>query len=204
MKYNDSTIPFYPEIDDYLASAAHLYGILPVEHFIYLMQKYNKTLEKTALNSPKFSAENREYSFYIDNNHIITRLCGKSVIANVRRISLDIPYYEPSKVELLRYRDRNYYPHSKESDMLLDFIHRRNSVSDDALQEMLCLLAIHFAARTPRNEWINVLQSYGISLNLPSDVGIFLRLSGQMCNNIRLWSNHGHTPNEVLALRALS
>lgn len=133
--------------------------------------------------------------------------------------------YLPSKEEFLRYADDTYYESCSEEAAFRRFLtknYRREftkagkqgGFTSDEMIDMF-LNDLHWEAtdadkpegghNSPMelvNTMFKSLEHYGIIPEGMDQVNKLLQLTMNLANAVRLWSNHGHTPNELMKMNA--
>ena len=110
----------------------------------------------------------------------------------------DKPYYVPEQEELLKYVEDGYFEKSREYKVLYDYIKKNFYEGDDYKTQILAedLQGIcHFAFGMQLiSESIN---NRGIIFDNQKQVKEVVYMVINLSNNVRLWENNGHTPDEM-------
>lgn len=107
------------------------------------------------------------------------------------------PYYVPIKEELLKYTDDFYYEITMEYSALLDYI-SKNLINDHQKAQEL-VEEIHGTCQIG-GSMKNVMGNFNrFNVNFKSieQINEVMKLVMDLSNNIRIWENNGHTPNEI-------
>lgn len=107
------------------------------------------------------------------------------------------PYYIPPKDELLKYADDLYYEKTNEFKKLKVFV-QKNLVKDAAQAEELCddiqlVCSMNFSMETVMNEF----NRRDVVFENEAQINKLMPLIIELSNNVRIWENNGHTPNEI-------
>lgn len=187
---------------DYSVALTQLYGLVHKEKVveIYNMQNNDKVnlteIEKVMSEKRQ---ELKRYFVYIDGEYFV-----QEAIMEFDEMDLHLeqqvgkPYYIPNKRELLKYKDEEYFERTKESREMYAFIKKHikpgsiNSVQD-IFRDMVGDCQIEMSVP----DILNDLTRLGVELPTEQEVGEAMDLIVNLANNTRLWSNKGHTPNEI-------
>lgn len=107
------------------------------------------------------------------------------------------PYYIPKKEELLKYTDDFYYEITEEYTALLDYV-RKNLINDQEKAQEL-VEEIHGSCQiggSIKNVMDN-FSRFNVNFRSMEQINEVLMLVSGLSNNIRIWENNGHTPNEI-------
>lgn len=124
----------------------------------------------------------------IDNNEFDLMLRKKA----------DKPYYVPAKEELLNYVDESYFEKSKQYNNLLSYLQKNFFKPGDEKAEWLaediqgmCQFGVNMQVIF---DSFNKMKISFKDMNQTNEV---MQLIMDLSNNIRIWENNGHTPNEI-------
>lgn len=190
----------YDLLNHYARATTNLYGALPLDEFveIFNIQNAQKTdLEETVSVLLKYSVVQKLYciwhgllmvsDFAEDDFEGVTDLLDRSE-GKTR--------YIPDKEELLRYANWNYYERTPEVVALEDFIVKEAHLPILMAKQVVTDLYFVIASESSVSEVFNALDDHHIKLH-ESQVQPFLDRYTAMANTTRLWSNKGHTPDEL-------
>lgn len=187
-------------IHNYAQAAVNLYGIIPQEELMQIFNAQNE--EKTDIDEMfevflrhiGLTADYCLWEEYIVHNdfeeddfvgveHLAKRIIGK-------------PRYIPEKYEFLRYSDCDYYEINEQYTALNRFLVDKLGVSIFELDNILDDVHYSIVSELPPGDTINLFYAYGI---MPDEKQLkeLIRLTVEISNNTRLWSNNGHTPVEI-------
>lgn len=196
----------YAKYRKYTLAALHLYGMIEIDVFKDLYEKYEGEALDLQVYFEWFNLDAkllRPYD-YVDGylvaeclylfemegfNELIQNTQGK-------------PYYIPSKEEFLRYSDENYYEHTLHIERLKTHIKTTYKLDDVKTEEAVFELSLGQQITTKVGDQIlqhtlahwNVM---GISPKSMEEVNKLVGLVVKVMNTTRVWINKGFTPDEV-------
>ena len=190
-------------LNNYAIAAVSLYGVISQDDFVELFNSQNE--RKTSIDEIfplllNYIHAEAGYCFwdeYIVNadfeddnfvavNWLVEERKGK-------------PRYTPSKEELLKYSDWDYYEVSLQLIALKNFLSKLISDSDE-VEDLLDEIHDMSVAGVRMQEYFDLLDSAGIVFDGMKQAESMMRLIVDVQNNTRQWSNYGHTPNELFFL----
>lgn len=188
-------------LSNYAMAAVELYGVISQDDFVALFNSQNADptdideVFRTLLR--QIAVDKGDYCFW--DEYIVSDEFEeddfKGVNLLLRQIG-DKPRYIPEKHELLKYADPDYYEPTEATRALLLYI--RGSLSLDECLSQAIVDEIHdsCAVDNPLQECLSVFYSYAIPLEM-EHLQKLAELISDVNNSTRLWSNNGHTPNEI-------
>jgi len=110
----------------------------------------------------------------------------------------DKPFYVPPQKELLKYIDECYFEETRQYKALYDYIKKNFYDGDDHKTEMLAE-DIHGSCQLG-DGFDSILEEFtrrNLSFKDADQVNEVMQLIMDLSNNIRIWENNGHTPQEI-------
>lgn len=108
----------------------------------------------------------------------------------------DKPRYVPEKAEFLKYADPGYYEPTAATELMEHYLTGDAGLDRAAALEVLDDLHCAIVLENSPIERLNILSDYGMTI--PSEtLQTVLDILSAMANSTRLWSNNGHTPDEM-------
>lgn len=187
---------------DYMVSLTNLYGIVTKEKVIDIYNQQNKQ---------QIDAEKLE--IIIDDNHNelnehFTNLYRGFFVHESILVHDDFdedfskstgkPFYIPLKDDLLKYKDEFYFEKTREYRALLRYVQKHFTEGNKEKAKEICediQGMCHVEARP--NTILNEFTRRDIVFEDEKQVSEVLNLIMTFANNMRLWSNNGHTPQEI-------
>lgn len=186
-------------IFDYLRALTNLYGIVPKDKVveIFNMQNNDKIDAIDIDNAVLKKTLDNEIFQYYKGCFVEESIMYDDSFHYLLKLQENKPYYIPAKSQLLRYKDDFYYERTKEFRNLKAFLEKNLRLDDIKAEELA--EDIQFVCQTEfRLEDIFFeFERRGISFDSEDQVQQILNLVMPLSNNTRIWSNRGHTPNEI-------
>ena len=188
-------------IHEYAMAAIALYGIIKQDDFVELFNSQNKrrtTIDEIFSVLIKHVYVRSEYCFY--KEFIVSDVFEENDFKDVRSLEKEMkskPRYLPSKDELLKYSDSDYYEETPQIIALKGYIEKNLCDDDETVQDILD--EIHDIAMDMENpqEILGVFEQYGVTFKNLKQLKECFKYITELMNNTRMWSNNGHTPNEI-------
>ncbi|PWM02817.1 MAG: hypothetical protein DBY01_05260 [Eubacterium ventriosum] len=193
----------YDQLHLYALAAANLYGVISQDDFVALFNSQN---EDNTSKEELFDALIRHivvdagYCFW--DKYIVDIGFEDNGFADVSDLLAQIgdkPRYIPEKEEFLKYADWRYFEHNEHSRNLGDYLIHACGVAPLLVPKIVtelhesCMLSESFQNR------FDLLAEHGIEFD-GDQLNEFIRLLSAFDNSTRLWSNNGHSPNEIFSL----
>lgn len=187
---------------DYVLALTNLYGIVHKEKVIEIYNTQNKEqIEVSDIEGimERNQEELKKQFTYVDGDYFV----NEAIIAfDESDLYLEQkagkPYYVPSKRQLLKYRDVEYFEKTNEYHRLFEFVKKYiRSDSVNNVEDICVDVVVHCQMDFPPSEIINDFNRIGISFDNQSQLSEALDLITDLANNTRLWVNNGYTPHEL-------
>jgi hypothetical protein len=188
-------------IDGYACAAVNLYGIISLDELAELFNQQNAEITTA---DELFSVliqnidENSDYCFW--DEYLVHSDFEEGDFEGVAALEKAIhgkARYIPPKEEFLRYAEPDYYEPTPLTEKLEAFI-----MSSFAQNEMEALkitdeIVLTCMSEAPIKDVMSVFDKHGIVFQSKGQVEKLTPLLMDVWNNARIWSNKGHTPNEM-------
>lgn len=194
------------KLHKYTLSAIHLYGIVSVEQFKALYEKYEE--EQLDINAyiawlNTHTTTEKPYK-YVDGYVVAECLCifemagFKDLLKNTEGKE----YYVPSKEEFMRYSDENYYVHTLHIERLKTHLKTVYKLEDKKAEEAvfdLCLgqqITTRSGGHTLQHTLTN-WSDMGVTPRTKEEVNKLVSFMIKVMNSTRVWLQRGFTIDEV-------
>ncbi|MFA5385214.1 MAG: Rho termination factor N-terminal domain-containing protein [Eubacteriales bacterium] len=187
-------------LNKYAIAAVSLYGVISQDDFVALFNSQNKrqtNIDEMFSVLLTYVYMDAGYCFWdeyiVDVDFEEDDFDGVPALLEARKGK---PRYAPPQEEFLKYSDWDYYEETPQlialKQYLTDLIADPNLVLDtlDEIHDMC-------AAEVRMQECFDLLDSTGIVFDSMEQASKITQLIVDAQNNTRLWSNYGHTPNEL-------
>ncbi len=191
-------------LHNYAVAAVSLYGAISQDDFVALFNSQNA--RKTSIDEIYpilLSHVFTDVGYCFWKEYIVGSGFEEDDFREVPRLLADRkgkPRYTPSREELLKYADWDYYemtpPLTALKARLSEMISDPEKVMDllDEIHEMC-------AAEVKMQEYFDLLDEAGVVFDNMEQANAVIQLIIDVKNNTRLWSNYGHTPRELSGVR---
>jgi len=190
------------QLKEYIIALANLYGVVHKEKVMEIYNSQNtdkvslKEIDEMLKNPPE---ELEEYFVYTEGEYFLHDgvLHGED-LEEILKKQKGKPHYVPHKEELLKYMDEGYFEKTKEYKALREYL-RKNFLQDDPERVEELLEEAHgiLHAGPDVGQVLNTFNYLGIECKDMDQVNELTRLLTALANNIRIWENNGHTPEEI-------
>jgi len=181
-------------------AAVNLYGVISQEDFVKLFNDLNET--KTSMdeiNLKLIPYLESGAGYYLWSGYIVEENFKEDHFKGVLALLDDREgkeKYEPSKEEFLKYSDWDYYEQTPQ----IEAFRKKLSVLIDDEDTILDIIdEIHYLIidGTKISRYMDVLNEADVIFSSMDEANETIQLMMEVGNNTRLWSNYGHTPNEL-------
>ena len=195
-------------LNDYAVAAVNLYGVIDQADFVEIFNSQNE--RKTDIDEMfpilfRFVSRNIGYCFW--EEYIVSDEFEEDDFNEVEyyvKTAAAKPRYVPDKEDFLEYSDWGYVEETPQLLKLQSFLCKniKSSGDDDCDAKVDEIVEkIYFASmREARpQEYIDIIEKQEVYLK-ESKIRTFIELTTDLRNNVRMWLNNGHTPNELAVL----
>lgn len=187
---------------EYIIALTNLYGMVHKEKVleIYNSQNKNQIIQEVVDEFLTNPPEELENSFiYTHQDYFV----HESILVNNEFDLIlikkgDKPYYIPEKNKLLKYLDEGYFEKTKQYNDLLKYLESNFFKDDKEKAEWLCEDIQGICGFGANMQIIfDAFNNRGISFKDLDQANEVMKLIMDLSNNIRIWENNGHTPQEI-------
>ncbi|HHY71890.1 MAG TPA: hypothetical protein GX497_01395 [Bacillus bacterium] len=190
------------QLKEYIIALVNLYGMVHKDTVVEIYNKQNEEqisvseVESLLADTPKeledaFVHTQKDY-FVHETIHVYNEF------DLMLRKKADKPHYVPKKNELLKYVDDGYFEKTKQYNALLKYVKKNFFKGDNEKAEWLCE-DIHGICQFGADiqTIFNIFHDKGITFEDMNQTNEVIQLVMELSNNIRIWENNGHTPQEI-------
>ena len=194
---------YYNELHTYALAAVNLYGVIAKTDFveIYNLQNEQQTsIDEVCAVLPRYIEVGAPVLF-LERLHCQYRI-GENNFSDVQDLLHQIgdkPRFLPGKTDFLKYADWYFFERTHQIEEVKHYLINHLHVNEATALEILGEIHFAFVVEAGMQAAIDVLDEFGISIT-DSQLEPLAQLLVQMSNSTRLWSNNGHTPDEMADL----
>lgn len=190
------------QLTQYIIALTNLYGMVHKDEVAEIYNSQNEdqincsTVDKILANPPQELEDN--FVFTHKDYFVMETIIDNNEFDLMHRKKADKPYYVPAKEELLNYVDESYFEKSKQYNNLLSYLQKNFFKPGDEKAEWLaediqgmCQFGVNMQVIF---DSFNKMKISFKDMNQTNEV---MQLIMDLSNNIRIWENNGHTPNEI-------
>lgn len=107
------------------------------------------------------------------------------------------PYYVPDRAELLNYADDGYFKMTPQLTALRSYIMTHMWVDQEMVDDLIDDIQLGCSMESPLQDLISEFQRRELTFKNTQQAEQIISLLVDVSNHTRLWSNCGHTPNEL-------
>jgi len=186
-------------IKQYIIALTNLYGQVPAEVVVDIYNSQNE--EQIGIDDVEayFDEDiSKQYVYAYKDHFVHETIMEFNDFKSMRNKKADKPYYIPDKEELLKYSDMLYYEKPKQYEELMKFVKKNFFQNDPEKAEMLCENMMWKCRDDFRPaEAFELFNTFEVNFKDEKQVNEVLQLVMELSNNVRLWENNGHTPQEI-------
>lgn len=186
-------------IKQYILALTNLYGQVPAE---VVVEIYNSQNEDQITNDEVdvyFNEDlSKKYVYAYKDHFVHETIIEHKEFKSMRKKKADKPYYIPDKEELLKYSYMIYYEKPNQYHDLIKYAENNFFAGDYEKAEMLCQ-NIRWECVEGLNiqRVFDIFNTFKVNFKDEKQVNEVIQLVIELSNNVRLWENNGHTPNEI-------
>ncbi len=191
-------------IDSYASAAVAFYGALEIKELVEIMDKHGKGLEKKSFVESVLyyrSRVDRQYTIY---KKMVIALQfdehGHKRLKDLLAAREGKPIYIPSADEFTKYCGLFYYEETSYTKALKQMI-ALFLKDEDKASELTYEIHHLILMQARMQDIVDHIHASGVEYRTMPEMEKMVKLIVEVCNNTRLWSNYGHTPLEISALR---
>lgn len=190
------------QLIQYIIALTNLYGMVHKDKIVEIYNSQNEdqincsAVDKILANPPQELEDN--FVFTHKDYFVMETIIDNNEFDLMLRKKADKPYYVPAKEELLNYVDESYFEKSKQYNNLLSYLQKSFFKPGDEKAEWLaediqgmCQFGVNMQVIF---DSFNKMKISFKDMNQTNEV---MQLIMDLSNNIRIWENNGHTPNEI-------
>jgi len=190
------------QLTKYIIALTNLYGILHKNKLIEIYNSQNDekiTMEdvETYLQNPPYVLADNFTEIYEDY-FVKESIIENNGIDELMSEKENKPYYIPEQEELLKYVEDCYFEKSPTYYKVYDYI-KENFYEGDDYKTQLLMEELQAICQFVFNMKLifYCINNRGIIFESHDQVKEVLQLVMNLSNNVRLWENNGHTPQEM-------
>lgn len=186
---------------DYIRASVNLYGVVLVEQVVEIYNQHNDDhvgYEDVAA----FLDEDLSDSFvYSEDGFFVHESIDEfDEMDELLLEQGDKPYYMPERDEFLKHADMNYYDIPPVYYELFEYV-KKNFIKDEYKAEMVCEDIIMGCIMGFDFQYLfDGMNKKGISFENEQQANEMIPLIMELNNNVRIWENRGHTPDELFVI----
>lgn len=194
---------YYTDLHTYALAAVNLYGVIAKTEFIGIFNLQNEkqtNIDEVCAVLPRYIEVGAPYCFWED--YIVSIEFGENNFSDVQDLLHQIgdkPRFLPDKTDFLKYANWYFFEHTHQAEEVKHYLINHLYVNEATTLEVLSEIHFAFVVEAGIQAAIDVLDEFGISIT-DSQLEPLTQLLVQMSNSTRLWSNNGHTPDEMVNL----
>ena len=198
------------KLSAYAKSAVNLYGIIKIEDFADIYNRYNNS-NKDCENCEDFKDTEKILDIISLSGEVYGILDGYlihgslydspevgNVVKHLASMKKNKPYYIPSKEDFLQYENPDYYEETPKTKEFKEHLRKNGLKDEEALTEVFLEIvwSIKNGLGNPL-DFIRILNETGFEFKSQNMAKKAMEFAMDMYGNTRMWSNNGHTPNEM-------
>lgn len=187
------------QLHDDLVAMINLYGVIAIDDACDILNHYEKTdlIPATLYPLLKFEVLESNQMFLVNEYFMLEIFLEEMEYLDLIELQEDMPYYQPIKKELLKYKEDLYQEETPALKALKQFIIKHVKGDQVSLLNFIDYLTYFLKDSFNLEEIPNQLSEFGCKV--PKDkFDEFLVLCVEAHHDTRLWQNRGFTNNELM------
>ena len=185
----------------YISALNNLYGVFKREKLIEIFNCQNDeklTIEEFTAIYNKFLS--RQQIFYYYNEYIINDYFEYDDFHKVELLlekTANIPYHIPDKNDISKYADDSYFEMTPQLMVLKDYIINNMCSNEELIGYLVDDIELLCSMEEPIQNIIYEFERRNIFFKNMDQLNYIMPLIADVHNNVRTWSNRGHTYTEI-------
>lgn len=184
----------------YASAAINLYGVIRQDDLIAIFNSQNgKKLTEEDLFSILIRHIALEQGYVLWEEYLVSDAFEKNDYRDVPDLLAQIgdkPRYIPGKAEFLKYADPDYYEPTPFAALMERYLLEDAGLCREVVAELMSELHYAIILESGVKDLFGLLYEYQVPIET-DDLQLIADLLSGIKNNTRIWSNNGHTPNEI-------
>lgn len=190
------------KLSQYIIALTNLYGVVQKDKIVEIYNEQNDgkinhdDIKEYLKNSSKELKDAFVYS--LEDYFVRDVIIEFNGLESMLMKKADKPYYVPRQSELLMYIDEGYFEKTMQYKALLNYVKTNFFGGDTDEAEDFCE-DVHVLCQFDFNigEILDTFNDKNIGFKSEEQVNQVVQLITELANNIRIWENNGHTPQEI-------
>ena len=184
-------------LDAYATSLVNLYGILDIDQFAILWNKYEKETLTPAMVEDELKALDRAHIFwwYLDEYVVSTYFTAPEEVEEYLKEVKDVTYYMPDREELRNYFITPYDKSTPAAHAMTDFLSSVCQEGYDTVSVLMQDLNDAITVGEKMDDVFELLGEYGVFFHGVDELNTFHELFGDLDETVRKWQLKGHRPH---------
>lgn len=190
------------KLKQYIIALTNLYGQVPASKVAEIYSSQNEDEISIKDVESYFNEDlSRDYVYAYKEHFVHETIMEFKDFKSMLQKKADKPYYIPEKEELLKYSDMKYYEKPIQYHNLIQYVKNNFFANDSEKAESLCENILWKCKDDFKpQEAFELFNVFGVNFKDMNQVNEVLKFIMDLSNNIRLWENNGHTPDEIFNL----
>lgn len=183
----------------YILALTNLYGQVPAKVVVDIYNNQNEDQIGIDDLEMYFDEDLSKHYVHACKDHFVHEtIMENNDFKSMRKKKADKPYYVPDKEELLKYADMIYYEKPKQYHDLIKYGQNNLFNGDYEKAELLCQnIRWECVDGIDVQRVFDIFNTFEVNFKDEKQVNEVIQLIIDLSNNVRLWENNGHTPNEI-------
>ncbi len=183
-------------IDAYAIALTNLYGVLDIDQFAIVWNRFEKEILTPAMIQDELHALDRvQYYWWIVDELVISSYFKSHeevalFLDNVKQVS----YYAPSRSDLIKYFKTPYDDQSPAVSAMMEFLSGYRLPAGEQIEDLMGEISDACIVGERMQDVFNLLNEYGLLFNEMEEIDRFTELFTQMNKSCRKWELRGHLP----------
>lgn len=193
------------KLSDYIKAMVNLYGLVHKDDIVTLYNRHsNENDESDSINKETLDSFIQDGKAFLNQKRIFVKddyLVSLTIMAlenfdEILEAKRGKPFYIPTREELLKYIDDDYFEVNEQYERLLEFA--RTLYIRKSKAEILCKGIMNYCTSNKAFENMPyLLAEKRVNIKNEKKLQYFYSLILDLKNNTRLWDNNGYTDSEI-------
>lgn len=188
---------FHQRLDAYAVSLSNLYGVLDIDQLALVWNRFEQEIMTPAMMADELSVlEQVQYYWWLGDELVISSYFQSIDEVNefLKHVK-EIPYYTPSREDLVHYYQTPYDDKSPAANAMMEFLSGYVLPKGGSIEDLMDDLSDACIAGNAMQDVFNLLNEYGLLFTQMDEIVQFTELFTQLSEQSRKWELRGHTPS---------
>lgn len=190
---------FHQRMDAYAVALSNLYGVLDIDQYAVVWNRYESETMTPAMVEDELAELGRvQYYWWFEEELVISSFFRSTEEVEEFLMHVkEIPYYIPSREDLVHYYQTPYDDNSPAVSAMMEFLSAYRLSEGGQVEDLMDEIADACIVGNGMQDVFDLLNEYGLLFTGMDEITRFTELYTQLSEHSRKWELRGHTPSAL-------